>query len=27
MGHFGDAVLATPVRRRRFGDGCFGDGF
>jgi len=25
MGHFGDAVSATPIRRRRFGDGRFGD--
>jgi len=26
MGHFGDALLAMPVRRHRFGDGRFGDG-
>ena len=25
MGRFGDADSATPVRRRRFGDGQFGD--
>ena len=26
MGHFGDAVSATQVQRRRFGDGRFADG-